>query len=803
MTDGLEGAAPAGAPTGRLQPTSDQHADHRKLADSGSRAARGRAVLGYGGVHRQPDVTSDRPRGRAPVAPRPALTGAAADTVALEVYGRATDQPHATHRRHRATAEPPGDTPSSHLPHEPALDGLRGVAVALVLAFHAGFTGLAGGFLGVSAFFTLSGFLITRLLLVEHDRYGRIDLLAFWGRRFRRLLPASLLCLAGVLLFAATVATTGQRHALPGDVLAAVLDVENWHFILGGVGYATVVAAPSPLQHFWSLAIEEQFYLLFPPVMVLLLGRRAALTRRDRRRQRSRLLHALGAGIVVSVALGVWLFRPGGSPLRAYYGTGVRASELLVGCLLAVVLHRRAPFRRQGPRWALAAASLVSLAVLTWLWSTQHVGSALLYRGGLVLHAALVGVLIVSAIQPASPVKTIFGVRPLAVLGRISYGVYLFHWPIFLWLDPSRASAPTWVVQATRVALTLAVAALSYHLLELPIRHRRAGTNRSLAFALPAAAAALCLGAAGLAFNAAPARGNAVEVGLRESVSNAPVHVDAAHGTPPSPLGRPVRVATAGDSLAYQISYVFSPWTTVLRDRIDIVDTTAVPGCGLIERGELTERDAAISGQNLERLRKDGDASGPCRTVTERNAKLLQRARPDVVIAISGVWDTADHRFPGDHKFRGPGDPVYDQELLSEYQQRIDQWRSGGAAVVWAEWPCIAPAPMADGGTMPTGFDPGRMRYLKDNILVRLARANPDVRFVDLSRGLCPGGAFRAQDQSGHRLRMDDGMHITADGAALARDQLVPEVMAAAATVAHRPPTQISATSTAPGAAPP
>jgi peptidoglycan/LPS O-acetylase OafA/YrhL len=157
----------------------------------------------------------------------------------------------------------------ARLSHLPGLDGLRGVAVVVVLAFHAGFERMVGGYLGVSTFFTLSGFLITSLLINESRRTGSVALRTFWGRRFRRLLPASLATLAGVvLLFGPFVATADQRVTMKGDVLSALFDVANWHDILTGNSYAQLFSSPSPVLHFWSLSIEEQFYLFFPVVLV-------------------------------------------------------------------------------------------------------------------------------------------------------------------------------------------------------------------------------------------------------------------------------------------------------------------------------------------------------------------------------------------------------------------------------------------------------------------------------------------------------------------------------------------------------
>src|SRR3954447_11157440 len=198
------------------------------------------------------------------------------------------------------------------LPRVRALDGLRGLAVAGVLAYHCGFGWARGGFLGVSLFFTLSGFLITSLLLAERSEHGRIGLRGFWARRARRLLPAALLALAVIVAFGATVASGSQLRGLRGDVLAALAYVANWRFVLAGTSYGALWSAPSPVQHFWSLAIEEQLYLVLPVVVVgaLALGR-------GRLRTVTMALGALLAGSIVATFVVH-------AQLRAYYGTDVR-----------------------------------------------------------------------------------------------------------------------------------------------------------------------------------------------------------------------------------------------------------------------------------------------------------------------------------------------------------------------------------------------------------------------------------------------------------------------------------------------
>ncbi len=370
---------------------------------------------------------------------------------------------------------------------EPALDGLRGLAVAGVLLFHGGFAWAGGGFLGVSIFFTLSGFLITSLLLQEHERgrpgrRNRISLRRFWARRARRILPAALIALGFVALYGMTVADAQQARQLPADGLSALTQVANWRFVLSNHSYASLFSAPSPVQHFWSLAIEEQFYLVFPLILVTTF----TVTRGSRRT----LGIVVGVLALGSALLAAGLFTPGQDPSRSYYGTDTRAVELLVGVLLAIALTGRDRLARRSVRITAAAVGSAALVTLVAAWTLVGQGDALLYRGGLPLHAVLVAAVIIAVLVPG-PVRTALGTPPLRALGLISYGVYLYHWPIFLWLTPERTGLDGAALFGERMVLTITVAMASYFWIEQPIRHGRWVTSwRPAVVIIPTAAAA-------------------------------------------------------------------------------------------------------------------------------------------------------------------------------------------------------------------------------------------------------------------------------------------------------------------------
>lgn len=363
----------------------------------------------------------------------------------------------------------PGDRRLGYLP---ALDGLRAVAVIGVLCFHSEFTWASGGFLGVSLFFTLSGFLITTIVLEGHATTGRVHLRAFYARRFRRLMPAALLVLAGVVVFGATVASATQMRSLQGDVWSALANVANWRMITAGHSYAEIFAAPSPVEHFWSLAIEEQFYWIMPLLVIALLRLG---------RGRHRLVGATFALLAVASTLWCAVVFNGGEQARAYYGTDTRAAELLIGCVLAVITIRRPQFGT-ATRRLLAGLGAVSLLGLLVLWNLAGSTDAFLYRGGFAA-CAVAGALVILGAQQPGPLRSVLAWKPLVLLGTISYGVYLIHWPIFLWLSPARTGLAPWPLFGLRLAVTLAAAVLSYATVETAIRRPGASPRRKFAAA--------------------------------------------------------------------------------------------------------------------------------------------------------------------------------------------------------------------------------------------------------------------------------------------------------------------------------
>jgi peptidoglycan/LPS O-acetylase OafA/YrhL len=345
--------------------------------------------------------------------------------------------------------------------YHPGLDGLRAVAVLAVIAYHLGFGWASGGLLGVEVFFVLSGYLITDLLVNEHRRSGRVDLGQFWLRRAKRLLPALFVMLAAVVVWA-TLVDPARLAAVRSDLPAAVLYVSNWWFIFHHVSYFARFGPPSPLGHLWSLAIEEQFYVVWPLVVV-------AAFRLARWRRALVALTVLGAAAsAVEMAL---LYVPGGNPTRVYDGTDTRAFALLIGAALALLLPRARSFGAVsgGARRVLGAVGGAALAgIFVLLWRTGEY-STFLYRGGMVVLSVLTAVVIAVTIHPGARLGRLLGAEPLRWLGERSYAVYLWHYPVIVLTTPVGAQ-PSLARGTLQVASSVVLAGASWRFVEQPVR---------------------------------------------------------------------------------------------------------------------------------------------------------------------------------------------------------------------------------------------------------------------------------------------------------------------------------------------
>ena len=347
-----------------------------------------------------------------------------------------------------------GDHNQGGIEYVAGLDGLRALAVITVMAFHLGWSFVPGGAFGVSLFFTLSGYLITQVMLADHARAGRVDLKRFWSRRLRRLAPGSIVCLLAIAVVALCGLLEGNR--LRGDLFAALGYAANWRFATAGTTYAQLFeSAPSPVLHFWSLAIEEQFYAIFPLLMVVLLRWRKML---------APVLVVLAAASVAAMVLT-------DSRNLAYYGTHTRAAELLIGALLALVVPVSKQIRGFSAK-VIAAIGVLAFIGFVFIATHAHTSDQWLYKGGLSGFSLLSSALIVSVLVPG-PIRVLMTSRPMVAIGRITYSLYLFHWPVFVVLNRQRMGFDGFGLSMTRICVTALLACLSAWLIENPIRFRK------------------------------------------------------------------------------------------------------------------------------------------------------------------------------------------------------------------------------------------------------------------------------------------------------------------------------------------
>ncbi|OBG74869.1 MULTISPECIES: acyltransferase family protein [unclassified Mycobacterium] len=633
----------------------------------------------------------------------------------------------------------------------PALDGLRAIAVALVLVGHGGIPGVSGGFIGVDVFFVLSGFLITSLLLDELGRTGRIDQTGFWIRRVRRLLPALVLMVLTVAAARGLLpeqALTGLRN----DAIAAFLWIANWRFVAQKTDYFTQGAPPSPLQHTWSLGVEEQYYFVWP---LLLIAVALALAARARRRRSwatvgdvrfvAFLVAALGA--LASAAAAIVLVSDGTRD-RVYFGTDTRAQALLIGSAAAALLVRDWPSLNRGwclirTRWGRRVARILPVFGLAGLAAATHyaTGSAGEFRRGLLVGVAVAAVLVVApvALEQRGLVARLLAVRPLVWLGTISYGVYLWHWPIFLALNGERTGWSGLPLFAARCGATVALAAASWWLLEQPIRRWRPARVPLL----PLAAATVASAAAITLFVVPVGTGPGLrEVGLPPGVSAVAAVTPSLPAARPGPRdpNRPFTVSVFGDSIGWTWMHYLPP-----TPGFAFLDHTVI-GCSLV-RGTPYR----YLGQTLEQ-RSECDG-WPIRWSTQ-----VSQDQPDVALLIIGRWETVDRVNEG--QWTHIGDPTFDAYLNGELERALNIVSANGVRVV------VASVPYSRGGEKPDGRlypedQPDRVN-LWNTMLRKTVGHHPNVQILDLNKKLCPDGVYTAK-VDGIKVR-SDGVHLTPEG---------------------------------------
>lgn len=649
-----------------------------------------------------------------------------------------------------------------------ALDGLRTIAVLLVLAFHLQVPGFAGGFLGVDIFFVLSGFLITSLLLKEISHRGRADLANFWMRRVLRLLPAALLVIVAVIGWAWSSAPAVQRHSVGLDALWSLLYVANWRFI-DTSGYFGSDGLVSPLQHMWSLAVEEQFYLLWPLLLVGLgtlavarfrapeHGSQDSAERAERTAKRRRMMSNLAMTLAGLLVLGSALLLAGRfdpeAAERAYMGTDTKAFEPLIGAFAAAfMLRTRVAGWVAAHSQRLMLGGLVAIGIAVPLLGGADGPEPVYYRGGALLFALACAVLVAatSLADRRHGLTLVLGSTPVAYLGRISYGVYLWHWPYVVWFIGDRGFEP---VRALAVAaLTILTAAASYHLVERPIRTGRLRLSPRRVFAQAAVAVT-------------------VAVALTAQLGGSPLNRFVPAVAVQDPVPTDGSIVLVGDSVMSRLS---PELTTVGKQRGLNIVNAARGGCSALGA-------VVVSGQDVA-----NEACADDVPIVQDDA--ISNARPEVVVWWSR-YELADRLDP--HGTRLVADtPQFWATQEADLASTVERLTVGGAHLVIVLVDRVGVG--IDSRCTAQKCDP-LLRRLRDDAMLRagwndrvraLAQRDPRVSVITMDDVYCRDGASPCDDRlpiggptpADGELARPDGSHFAPAAMPAVADALLDRV---------------------------
>ncbi|MFM7489172.1 MAG: acyltransferase family protein [Actinomycetota bacterium] len=645
---------------------------------------------------------------------------------------------------------------TARLGYRPALDGVRAVSVIAVILYHAHVSWIPGGFLGVEVFFVVSGFLITALLLNEHHDSGGVNLRQFWLRRARRLLPALFTMLLVVLLVSSFVHTDSAAD-FRRDVLPSVFYVSNWWQVYGiDEPYFAATVLPV-LRHLWSLAVEEQWYVVWPIVAAWLVRRRVP-----------GWLVCGWAAVVAMVFIAAWIRE--GDAFRTnwlYLGTLSRSSGLLVGAALAFWWFRRPALL--GSRSAVAG--VVAVAGLVVLFGTQHVDSVALYRGGLIA-TTLASALLIAAVLHDSPVARGFAVRPLVEIGRRSYGLYLWHWPLFVFFDARDSVGRL----ALALAVTVVVNEIVYRFVESPARRgdvvsRLRRVDRRL-IAGAAIALVAIVGVSSVKLVSIEARNIAVDTSGDEVafelpavtttapvVSSSSLAPESSTVAPESPTTTtlpplPRRIAVVGDSQAYAL-WVNRP--DGIEAFFDLTDGS-IQGCGVYVEGVGIANDGAY--------RRPFDE---CGTFTKRWLRAAEKNDAEIALVVLGAWEILDLKIDG--MTLQVGSTTADQIFERQLRFAIDTLRADGLVVALLEVPCFRPVDSWDDAILDRADD-SHAAHLNDLMRDVVASYESGVHFVEGPDQWC--------DASPEAIDLDyryDGVHVYRRGAKLVFETIAEQLL--------------------------
>ena len=701
---------------------------------------------------------------------------------------RNTDQPG----RLLPSGDEAGTSPEDR-PFRPDVQGLRAIAVLLVVLFHAGVPGISGGYIGVDVFFVISGFVITGVLLRERTARGRTSLRRFYARRARRILPAATLVI--IVTVAAAFHFLGPLigHETAVDGKWAAVFLANFHFAASQTNYLASQQPPSALQNYWSLAVEEQFYILYPAIFLVT----ASVFRRSplRRRLAAVLVIIITASYAYSIIL------TSSNAANAFFSPLTRAWELAVGGLIAIAGHNL----RRMPQALAALVSWLGLAAIVVAGVTLT--SATVYPGALVAVPVVGAVFVIAAgaAEPAWGVERLLRQRPFQILGLISYSLYLWHWPVLVIAAQYRGttSLPVWDNVLLLVIAAVAAAA-TYRLLENPLRHAKSLVGRPLA----SVALGLCLVGATLAVTTVEERRPTVNLGslatatTGSSCTPSPQvvsHLRSTYLSGHPDSGKPFGVAdesvvVIGDST----SCTLLPGLAAVGPTYGMqFHSGAVVGCGIVS-GQLAP--LYEDGQNVSAY------TAKCQAAADHDEySAIERYDPRIVVWASTVERSSFAVHGAGSQVLVSGSPQWHAVMLRRMNGRVDSLLATGAKVILV----LEPAAVHQN----PGIDSNDMAYQRMNALLgEVAAQHPDqVGVVNLQPRVCPSGppcpyvvpGFNPTlSRGGHKfacgavmspvpcdrtLRPLDGLHYTPPGSLWVARWLVPRISAVAkGLLSHR-----------------
>ena len=643
------------------------------------------------------------------------------------------------------------------LGHIRSLDGIRAVAVGAVVLYHAGIARLQGGFLGVDVFFVLSGFLITSLLVTELASRNTLAFGRFYERRARRLLPALVVLVGIVVIYAYVITPHGSYPSLPAQILGTMAYVGNWTLIAHHATYFSLGLPASPLEHTWSLAIEEQFYLVWPAVLFCLWR----LTKRNRT-----LALCCVAGSIACAVLTALQFSGSASINTLYLSTQTHATTMLMGAALALLLMPEHGAASSGPFVAapVRAATIWNvtgvvawLAVVAMFFMASGTGS-LLYRGGYVGVGAVVALAIgATVLVPLGWSARVLSLAPLVFIGQISYGIYLFHFPLFLWIDHASTGLSGLGLLAVRIIVTIAAATVSYVLVERPIRQRR--FLRGWAGLWAAVGTYLVVSV--LAFSVTS---SAAFVPFADRIARwVPI------GAPPR--GTSTRILIAGDSMAQTLGNgLDNPLTRYEHVYVSILGES---NCSVFTAEMRIKGFHIVPRAKCSWTLPNG--------MHARWTKRLHSLHPDVSLMLFRL-DVVDHKV--DRAWTHVGEQPFDCLLRRRLISAAATLAATGRPVVLLTTPYYSTGEQPSGATWPED-DPARVRAYNDLLRSVAAQFPGVVHVVDLNAMVSPHGRY-ARVIGSTVVRWVDGVHFTYAG----DSYVLPRLLAAVTPIARTRPSR-------------